>query len=101
MGRPIDDGRRVGDRPKWPRLSELTAPLRRLAKKDKRFLPTSEHHEAFAAAKAHLLDEDVNCIRMPSPDPADSVVLWTDSSSNSLSCLLTQLMEPLKPDASG
>ena len=61
----------------------------------------SLHREAFAAAKAHLLDDSVNCIRMPSSDPNDCIVLWSDASASAISCLLTQQMEALTPDASG
>ena len=78
-----------------PRLSELTAPLRRLAVSKVRFKPEKEHFEAFEAAKKHLLDERVNAIRMPSQDPADLIVLWTDASARSISCLVTQMLHPL------
>ena len=84
-----------------PRLSELTASLRRLAVSKVRFRPEPHHVEDFEAAKKHLLDEQVNCIRMPSQDPRDTIVLWTDASANSISCLVTQMLEPLELPVDG
>ena len=78
-----------------PRLSELLGPLRDLTAQHKKFIPTEEHRRGFEEAKKHLLDEKVNCIRTPSSDPSDTLVLWTDASVNSISCLLTQCLEPL------
>ena len=78
-----------------PRLSKLSGPLRDLTAQHKKFIPTEEHRRGFEEAKKHLLDEKVNCIRTPSSDPSDTLVLWTDASMNSISCLLTQCLEPL------
>ena len=80
----------------YPRLSEIIAPLRRLAQLQVRFRPTRLHQDAFEAAKSHLLDPNVAAIRTPSSDPADTIILWTDASANSISCLLTQKLYPLK-----
>ena len=38
---------------------------------------------------------------MPSSNVDDTVVIFTDASANSISCVLTQLMEPLTPSADG
>ena len=77
-----------------PKLSEHLAPLRRLTKLKVRYTPTDLHREAFDKAITHLQDKKVNVIRLPSSDPSDQFVLWTDASSNSISCLLTQYMLP-------
>ena len=78
-----------------PKLSELTFCLRQLALPHARFAPTDEHRQAFEAAKSHLLDEKTCCIRSPSSDPSDTIAVFTDASSHSMSSLLTQMMEPL------
>ena len=77
------------------------APLRRLVKKGKRFVPTKQHNDAFDAVKAHLLDEKANVIRMPSQNVDDDIVLFTDASASSISCLLTQMLEPVAPREDG
>ena len=72
-----------------PRLSEFSAPLRHLARDGMRFTPTEVHREAYEKVKDHLLDEELNVLRMPSSDPRDLVVCFTDASSTHLSCVLT------------
>ena len=84
-----------------PKLSELTAPLRKLALPHVRFQPTEQHKRAFQQAIEHLLDEKVAVIRMPSTDLRDTVILFTDASSSSLSCLLCQMLLPLDAQQSG
>ena len=78
-----------------PRLSELTAPLRKIALPNARFSPTEAHRQSFEDAKSHLLDEKTCCIRSPSSDPKDEIAVFTDASSHSMSSLLTQMMDPL------
>merc|ERR1711911_146181 len=78
-----------------PRLSEILAPLRRMASTKVRFRPTDEHRRAFEDAKSHLLDPAVNVIRMPSQDQSDTILLWTDASSTSISALLSQMLTPI------
>ena len=68
-----------------PRLSELTAPLRELALPHIQFWPTELHERKFKEAIAHLLDDKVCALRMPSFDPEDLMVVFTDASSHSLS----------------
>ena len=81
-----------------PRLSELSAPLRRLAKDGVRFKPTEVHKKAFQEVKDHLLDEKLNVLRMPSANLEDTIVIFTDASASSTSCVVTQMMERLNPD---
>ena len=80
-----------------PRLSELTAPLRELALPHIKFQPTELHEQRFKEAIAHLLDDKVCALRMPSFDVNDVMVVFTDASSHSLSSIVTQMMRPLKP----
>ena len=84
-----------------PRLAEFTAPLRELAKPSVRFVPTDEHRKAFNDAISHLLDENVASVRMPSPDIEDTLVIWTDASTHSLSALITQMLVPLDAEKTG
>ena len=78
-----------------PKLSELTSSLRQLALPHVRFVPTQQHRQAYKQAIDHLLDSRVNSIRLPSNDPKDTTVLFSDASSHSISCLLTQYMLPI------
>ena len=84
--------------PVAPRLSELCAPLRELIKKNVRFTPTERHHESFEAAKTHLLTSPA--IRNVSQDLLDTVVIFTDSSRTSLSCVMAQMLRPISGDTS-
>ena len=84
-----------------PRYSELSAPLRRLAKDGVRYQPTDVHRQAFEDVKEHLLDPRLNVLRMPSADLADTVVVFTDASASSTSCVVTQMMRPLKDGGDG
>ena len=63
-----------------PRLSELMAPLRKLAKPKAKFAPTEEDKKAFEAMRNYLLTPEVGVIRMPTSDPADTMVIFSDAS---------------------
>ena len=78
-----------------PKLSELMEPLRRLARPNTRFKPTDEDRQSFEKLKEHLLNPVNGVIRMPSSDLSDTIIVWTDSSQNSLGALITQKLFPL------
>ena len=80
-----------------PRLSELTAPLRELALPQIKFRPTNQHCENFKAAIKHLVDDKVCALWMTSFDREDTLVVFTDASSHSLSSIITQMLRPLNP----
>ena len=82
-----------------PRLSEFTAPLRRLARPSVRFKPDSSHVEAFEKARALLLDSTVCVLRTPSQDVNDLIYVFTDSSASSLGSIITQV-QPDSPESS-
>ena len=77
-----------------PRLSEYTAPLRRLALPSVRFKPEAVHIEAFEKAKKHLLDSKVTAVRSPSPNLDDLIYVFTDASSSALGAVLAQQQWP-------
>ena len=81
--------------PVAPKLSHLMAPLRRLAHPKTRFKPTESDKESFVELKEYLLDDDVGALRMPSNDKDATILIWTDSSSTSIGCVITQLLPPL------
>ena len=81
--------------PVAPRLSELMAPLRKLAQPKTRFKPTDGDRAAFEAIKEHLLDPEVGAIRMPSNRQTDTIFVWTDASSTSIGSVITQMLPPL------
>ena len=78
-----------------PKLSELMEPIRRLARPNVRFKPTDDDKKSFEALKQHLLDPKNGVIRMPSANLSDTIIVWTDSSQNSLGALITQKLYPL------
>ena len=84
--------------PVAPKLSHLMAPLRRLAHPKTRFKPTESDKKSFTDLKEYLLDDEVGALRMPSNDKEATILIWTDSSSTSIGCIITQLLPPL-PDS--
>ena len=81
--------------PVAPKLSELIAPLRRLAQPKTRFKPTNEDKASFEKLKEHLLDPEVGAIRIPSNRQADTLIVWTDASSYAIGAIVTQMLPPL------
>ena len=77
-----------------PKLSEYTAPLRRLALPNVRFKPDASHVEAFEKARAHLMDSNVTAIRAPSQKLEDLIYLFCDASCSAIGCVLTQMQQP-------
>ena len=78
-----------------PKLSELMVPLRKLAQPKSKFNPTDKDRDAFEKLKQYLMDPEVGAIRMPSNRQTDTLIVWTDSSCNTISALVTQLLPPL------
>ena len=78
-----------------PRLSELMAPLRRLAKPKVKFSPTDDDRRAFERIKEYLLAPEVGVIRTPSLDPSDTTIVMCDASQNSLGGIICQKLFPL------
>ena len=78
-----------------PRLSELMAPLRRLAHPKVRFKPTNEDREKFEELKNYLLDERVGALRTASPDPKTLTIIFCDASTTSIGCVAAQMLPPL------
>ena len=78
-----------------PKLSHLMAPLRKLAHPKTRFKPTESDKKSFTELKEYLLDDEVGALRMPSNDKHATILIWTDSSSTSIGCVITQLLPPL------
>ena len=77
-----------------PRLSEFTAPLRRLALPSVRFKPNETHIAAFESAKSHLMNSNVTAIRTPSAKLEDLIYLFCDASCSAIGCVLTQMQLP-------
>ena len=86
--------------PVAPRLSEICGPLRDLAMPKTHFKPKQSDIDSHTAAKEHLLDEQIGAVRMPSSAVEDTVVLFTDSSRTSLSCVIAQMLYPISTDLS-
>ena len=78
-----------------PRLSELMAPLRRLAHPKVRFKPTQEDKDKFEEMKDYLLDERVGAMRTASPDPKTLTIIFCDASTTSIGCVAAQMLPPL------
>ena len=78
-----------------PRLSELMAPLRRLAKPRSRFTPTDDDRRAFEKIKEYLLSPEVGVLRTPSLNHSDTTIIMTDASHDSLGGMITQKLFPL------
>ena len=64
------------------RLSELMAPLHQLAKPKSRFAPKESDKKKFEELKTYLLKPEVGVVRMPSSDPADTRVIFSDGSKS-------------------
>ena len=79
--------------PVAPKLSELMAPLRKLAHPKTKFAPTQTDRKQFEDLKDYLLDDDVGALRMPSND--GPVIAFCDASKHSIGTILTQLLPPL------
>ena len=77
------------------RLSELMAPLRRLAKPKNKFAPKEGDKKKFEEMKEYLLRPEVGVVRMPSADPADTIVIFSDASKSSIGAIICQLLFPL------
>ena len=83
-----------------PRLSELLAPLRRLAKKNVRFKTTESDRESFEQAKKYLLHPELGAIRTPSADLNHPVCIFTDASATAYSAVVTQCLPPTSKEKS-
>ena len=81
--------------PLSPKLTDLMEPLRRLARPKDKFAPKAGDVEKFEAMKTHLLDPNVGAIRTPSARKQDTMIVWTDASTTSISGLVTQMLPPL------
>ena len=77
-----------------PKLSEITAPLRRLVKKHTKFKPTEEDRIAFEKAKEYLLHPQLGALRTPSNDVNHTICIFTDASASSYSSIVTQCLPP-------
>ena len=69
--------------------------MRKLAHPKTKFAPTDGDKQAFEELKKYLLDPEVGAIRMPSNRQTDLVIVFTDSSANTISALVTQLLPPI------
>ena len=77
------------------RLSELMAPLRRLARPKEKYKELPGDRESFQELKTHLMNPDVGAIRTPSDRPEHDMVIFTDASATSLAALICQMLPPL------
>lgn len=72
-------------------LSELTAPLRRLLKKDSLFIWTEEHTKTFEKIKKHILEAPI----LQTFNEVKDIVIESDSSQSGLGCCLLQENRPV------
>jgi len=72
-------------------LSELTAPLRKLIKKDSIFIWTNEHTKTFEKIKKCILEAPI----LQTFDESKDIVIESDSSQSGLGCCLLQENKPV------
>ena len=81
--------------PVAPLLSEKLSHLRRLGHPTVLFKPSPVDTKAFEELKAYLLDDTVGVIRTITNNQKAVTLVWTDSSTTSISGIITQALYPL------